>query len=359
MPARAPTPRRASPPWAATEGSAQRSGWVSARPARRIAPAERAIVRLPVGSACSSYLYMDISGKFRGTFTFYRGGNGLSGDLADPSAQILPASRFSPQSHVLPYQVRIRSGTAYQGLSWPPGIHWHAGQPAGRIQPPHGRAGPAKSPAVPSQLAAGLRGRSASAAGPQPGCPPAPGVRCARPDRRRPPGRPRGRCRTDGRAALGRRLSLIAVPADPIGAPAEQRDRAAGITPVRVRQPDRDLGQALPEIAFGGRSGLPRRLEDLVGVKRAAIAQQLIRRAWPRRAGQGEVVRDPRPGRPSAAARASGRPSASRGPRVPRPARRVAIPRSTFRFRVGQPAEQLGVEGVRAVPRAGSARPRR
>ncbi len=125
--------------------------------------------------------------------------------------------------------------------------------------------------------------------------------------------------------ALDRRLSLIAVPADPIGAPPEQRDRAAGIAPVRVREPDGDLGEALPEIAFGGRSGLPRRLEDLVGVKRASSAQQLIREPGRVRAGQGEVVRDH--GLAGVRVRVRQRtPERVAGARVPRPARRVAIP---------------------------------
>ena len=42
-----------------------------------------------------------------------------------------------------------------------------------------------------------------------------------------------------------------------LGAAAEQRDRAAGIAAVSVRQPDRDLGEALPQVALVGWAGLP------------------------------------------------------------------------------------------------------
>ena len=41
-------------------------------------------------------------------------------------------------------------------------------------------------------------------------------------------------------------LGLVLVRADALGAPAEQGDRAAGVAPAGVGQPDRDLGQALP-----------------------------------------------------------------------------------------------------------------
>ena len=44
----------------------------------------------------------------------------------------------------------------------------------------------------------------------------------------------------------GGRLGLVLVRADALSAPAEQGDRAAGVAPAGVGQPDRDLGQALP-----------------------------------------------------------------------------------------------------------------
>jgi hypothetical protein len=63
---------------------------------------------------------------------------------------------------------------------------------------------------------------------------------------------------------------------------------------VRVRQPDRDLGQALPQVAFAGRGEFPRCLEDLVRVKRAPGAQQLVRQSGRVGAGGRETVRNAR-----------------------------------------------------------------
>ena len=54
-----------------------------------------------------------------------------------------------------------------------------------------------------------------------------------------------------------RRPGARLVGADSLGAAAEQRDRAAGIAAVSVRQPDRDLGEALPQVALVGWAGLP------------------------------------------------------------------------------------------------------
>jgi len=61
---------------------------------------------------------------------------------------------------------------------------------------------------------------------------------------------------------------------------------------VRVRQPDRDLGQALPQVAFARRGGLPRCLEDLVRVKRAPRAQQPVGQSGRVGPGQREIVRN-------------------------------------------------------------------
>ena len=45
---------------------------------------------------------------------------------------------------------------------------------------------------------------------------------------------------------VGRGLGLGLVRTDPLGSPAEQRDGAARVASVRVRQPDRNLGESLP-----------------------------------------------------------------------------------------------------------------
>jgi len=124
---------------------------------------------------------------------------------------------------------------------------------------------------------------------------------------------------------VGRRAGLILVRADPQGTPAEQRDGTTGIAAVRVRQPDRDLGESLPQVAFAGRRGLPRRLEDLVRVKRASRAQQLVGQPGRVRAGQREVVRNPGfAGRGLLMAEWSAQRIARAG--VPRPASQITIP---------------------------------
>jgi hypothetical protein len=89
------------------------------------------------------------------------------------------------------------------------------------------------------------------------------------------------------------RFGLRLVRAVPFGAPVQQRDRAAGVAPVGVGQPDRDLGQSLPQVPLGRRAGFPRRLEHLMGVKRAALAQQPVGQPGRVRAGQRQVVGNP------------------------------------------------------------------
>ena len=90
--------------------------------------------------------------------------------------------------------------------------------------------------------------------------------------------------------ALARRFALIAVRADAQRAPPQQRDGAAGIAPVRVRQPHRDLREPLPQVAFARRARFPRRLEHLVRVKRASRPQQLIGQPGRVRPGEREVA---------------------------------------------------------------------
>ena len=60
-----------------------------------------------------------------------------------------------------------------------------------------------------------------------------------------------------------------------------------------MRQPDRDLGEALPQVALVGWARFPGRLEDLVRVKRASGAQQLIGQPGRVRPGEREIVGNP------------------------------------------------------------------
>jgi hypothetical protein len=60
-----------------------------------------------------------------------------------------------------------------------------------------------------------------------------------------------------------------------------------------VRQPHGHLGEPLPQVTLMGRAGLPRRLEDLVRVKRAAGPQQLVGQPGRVRPGQREIVGNP------------------------------------------------------------------
>ena len=123
-----------------------------------------------------------------------------------------------------------------------------------------------------------------------------------------------------------RRRGLVLVHADPLGAAPEQGHGPAGIAPLRVRQPDRDLGQSLPQVAFTGRAGLPRCLEDLVRVKRAPRAQQLVGQPGRVRPGEREVVGGERlagVGGAVAVERPSQRVTRAR---VPRSAGGIAIP---------------------------------
>jgi hypothetical protein len=87
-----------------------------------------------------------------------------------------------------------------------------------------------------------------------------------------------------------RRLRLALVRTGPLAAAPQQRHRAAGIAAVGVCQPDRHLSEPLPQVTLAGRPGLPRRLEDLVRVKRAAGAQQLVGQPGRVRPGEAEIV---------------------------------------------------------------------
>ncbi len=127
------------------------------------------------------------------------------------------------------------------------------------------------------------------------------------------------------RAGPARGLRLVR--ADALGAPGQQRDGALGVAPVRVRQPDRDLGQPLPQVTLGRRSGLPRGLQDLVGVERASRPQHLVGQPGRLRAGQRQVIGHAFPGVPGPLYGVERTPERVAGPRVPRPASRIAVPR--------------------------------
>lgn len=60
------------------------------------------------------------------------------------------------------------------------------------------------------------------------------------------------------------------------GAAPQQRHGTASIAAAGMGHAYGQLGQALPEVAFGGRCGLPGGLQYLVRVKRAASGQQFI-----------------------------------------------------------------------------------
>ena len=113
------------------------------------------------------------------------------------------------------------------------------------------------------------------------------------------------------------------VPADPGGAPAQQGDRADGIAAPGVGQADRQLGQALPQVALSGRSGLPGRLQDLMGMERAPGVQQPLRGVQGRGRGQRGHVRH---GRLAVRAALQRAPEAVPRPRVPGPPGRVPVP---------------------------------
>jgi hypothetical protein len=98
--------------------------------------------------------------------------------------------------------------------------------------------------------------------------------------------------RTSGRVRAASCAGVGLVGADALGAAAEQGDGAAGVTAAGVGQADRDLGQALPQVALVRRSGLPGRLEDLVGMERAAVAEQLVGQDGGVVPGDDEVIGD-------------------------------------------------------------------
>ena len=57
----------------------------------------------------------------------------------------------------------------------------------------------------------------------------------------------------------------------------EQPGRPGGVAPFGVGEPDGQLGEPAPELAFFVGSGLPRCFEDLVGVERVSGVQESLR----------------------------------------------------------------------------------
>ena len=190
------------------------------------------------------------------------------------------------------------------------------------------------------------------------------------------PVRPQRRCRPSRRVQLGRparpssmrsarlpaarRRPATSMPcgpvgriaAQPVGAAAQQRRRTASVAAPRVGQADRQLRQALPQVALGRRRRLPRRLQHLVRVERAAV-----RRASPGRSRAPARAAAPSRRRPAAGpprpwpAGGRARPAAWHSA----PGRRIPISpgwcppgprRLALGLGIGQPGPQLQVEAL-------------
>ena len=80
---------------------------------------------------------------------------------------------------------------------------------------------------------------------------------------------------------------------DALGTATQQRDPAANVPPLQMREPDRELGQPAPELALHSRSGLPGRLQHLVRVERHACIEQALGLAHGFVGGEDEILGDP------------------------------------------------------------------
>ncbi len=69
---------------------------------------------------------------------------------------------------------------------------------------------------------------------------------------------------------------IAGVARQPAVGPLQQGRRTGRVAAQYVSQADGQLGQTLPEVAFGLRRRLPGRLQDLVGVERAAGVEQAL-----------------------------------------------------------------------------------
>src|ERR1700722_16044410 len=93
---------------------------------------------------------------------------------------------------------------------------------------------------------------------------------------------------------------------------------------MRMRQPDRNLGQALPEVAFGHRAGLPQIFEYLVRMEWPLGTEQFVRQ--PHRVIGVKVLRDQQLNR--VGVRTTGERASERvaGTRIAWPASRISTP---------------------------------
>lgn len=72
-------------------------------------------------------------------------------------------------------------------------------------------------------------------------------------------------------------MPIAGVRGDAVAAASEQGGRAPGISAHGVGQPDRDLGESLPQVAFARRPLLPQCFERLVGVEWLAGVEVTLR----------------------------------------------------------------------------------
>jgi hypothetical protein len=72
-------------------------------------------------------------------------------------------------------------------------------------------------------------------------------------------------------------VGISAIGTHALRAAMKQGDGAAAVAAMCMRQPDRNLGEALPEVAFGFRAGLPQIFEYLVRMKWAPRTEQFVR----------------------------------------------------------------------------------
>jgi len=77
-----------------------------------------------------------------------------------------------------------------------------------------------------------------------------------------------------------------------VGAAPEQCHRPSRVSPAGVRESDGDLGQTSPQFPVGSGRGLPRGLENLVGVERAAFGEQAAAKRYGLVRGHRQVIGD-------------------------------------------------------------------
>jgi hypothetical protein len=137
----------------------------------------------------------------------------------------------------------------------------------------------------------------------------------------------------------------------PVGGAGQQGSGTARIAPAHMGEPDRQLGQPPPELAFLRRGGLPHRFQYLVGMEGPVGVEQPLRLRERVTWRQGQIVGH---GGLTAYAARQGPPIGVPWPCVARLAPGVPVPvlphntnvrhASALWFGVCQPAEQMAVE---------------